>query len=771
MTYLVWYYSIRPNMSATKNTKKSKKAVKAVQVVEEEPELCSICLNTYTPILRKKCLCKFCGGDACSKCIERYLLDGFDDAHCVHCRVNYSDTALREICTKTYLQNVYFKHRQEVLINREKANLPGLQNAALRERRRRENNVIIGEIKKEILDLTEKEYELYIKSSKLYVAMAPLRAATASSPITDEVKEEMGKLKEEYNACQEEIDDLKVEIRKRRSQIYNIRTDEVRVDRDDGVVKEEEKRKFIRHCTRDGCQGFLSTAWKCAICEYYSCSKCFKTKTQKQDDPHECVKEDIETADLIKKDSKPCPNCGEFIMKSSGCFAKDTPILCWNGSYKMSQDITIGDELVGDDGAKRVVWDTFSGEDTLYEVEQAIGMNYTVNSKHTLVLKNTEGEIIEIVVRDYMKLSDEAKCVLYGYKINEVMYSISVKEVGKGTYYGWSVDCNRKFLLSDGTSVKNCSQMFCITCQTPFDWNTGKIVTSGVIHNPHYFEWLKRNGKSIQRNPADIPCGGYPDLWTLMNRVSRKLNPKVSGPFFEFFRICQELQEISERSYRTHLDNATMSDVNIKFLLNDCDEKTWGHKLARLERKRKLDSEVQEVFGAFRMVAVELINRVMNYTDAKDGVLKNFASLPFPKAEKFLLALNVEIKELVKMINDGMTQISIAHNYSVPYINGDVRYNIKTNNFAKSRVIKEQDNRSYKTVKDDETNSDEETITTSVVANGGAGRSVDEIPMTPMTPMTPMIPTIPILDFEADADSDKALQHAIEASIKEAAKF
>ena len=222
-----------------------------------------------------------------------------------------------------------------------------------------------------------------------------------------------------------------------------------------------------------------------------------KVKTQKHDDPHECLKEDIETAELIKKDSKPCPNCGEFIMKASGC-----------------------------------------------------------------------------------------------------------------------------------------SQMFCITCQTPFDWNTGKIVTSGIIHNPHYFEWLKRNGKSIQRNPADVPCGGYPDLWMLMRCVSRKVNAKISGEFFEFFRVCMEIQEISERSYRTHLDRATMTDVNIKFLLNECDEKLWGQKLARLERKRKLDSEVQEVFGAFRMVAVELINRVVNYNE--DGVLKSFAELPIPKAEEFL---------------------------------------------------------------------------------------------------------------------------------------
>jgi hypothetical protein len=301
--------------------------------------------------------------------------------------------------------------------------------------------------------------------------------------------------------------------------------------------------------------------------------------------------------------------------------------------------------------------------------------------------------------------------------------------------------------------------MFCITCQTPFDWNTGKIVTSGVIHNPHYFEWLKRNGKSIQRNPADIPCGGYPDLWTLMQRVSRKLNPKVTGSFFEFFRICQEIQEISERSYRSHLDNATMSEVNIKFLLNDCDEKLWGQKLARLERKRKLDSEVQEVFGAFRMVAVELINRVMNYNE--NGIIMSFEKLPFPKAEDFLSELNVEIKELVKMINDGMQQISIAHNYSVPYIDGEIRYCVKTKNFAKAVkgrggkvMVEDTDDTKSETDSDSEV----EEVKQPVVANGGAGRSADE---------TPDID----VDADADADADRALQEAIVVSLNEAHKL
>ena len=721
---------------------------------------------------------------------------------------------------------------------------------------------------------------------------------------------------------------------------------------------------------------------------------------------------------MIKKDSKPCPNCGEFIMKTSGCFAKDTPILLWNGGIKMSQDIKAGDELVGDDGTKRTVLDKNTGVDTLYEVQQNRGMTYVVNSKHTLVLKYTGekniywnesgqywsihwfdrdnlckksrlvrvidnktkeeaykeieefrdtlhlSEDIEIKVDDYMELNKSDKMRLLGFKssgviwekkevlldpylmgvylgdgindgmsfainadadpeildyilkwaekhdsevvhddmyrfrvrrrgnkINiqkaigrgascetcngckkkickvcdtpEIVYnndedykmsrknklseciehygllrnkkfiptdylindrdtrlkllagiidtdghlnkinkgrrimisssiksfaeqivllsrslgfattirpiskkgisfkkggekkdyddhyqinisgniceiptrierkkcvsstqnrlhtSIQVLEIGLGEYFGWKVDSNSRFLLIDSTVLKNCSQMFCISCQTPWDWNTGKVVTGGVIHNPHYYEWMKRNGTDVPRNPADVPCGGYPNAWEL-RRMPRGLPSSISNKFFEFHRICQELQDISERTYRSHIDQNAITDINVKFLLGDFDEVRWGQQLGKNERKRKRDNEVQEIFAAFRMVAVELLNRVQNYR-SEDDKINNFTLLPVPEAQKFVEALNVEIGALITMINDALRNVSISYSYSVPYIAIDGKYYaIKTKNFSdevkKKRGVKDEPLEEA-SAKEDET----------IEISGGGGSSHEDI--------------------------------------------
>jgi hypothetical protein len=350
----------------------------------------------------------------------------------------------------------------------------------------------------------------------------------------------------------------------------------------------------------------------------------------------------------------------------------------------------------------------------MYEVKQNNGMTYTVNSKHTLVLKyRTNGVVqdcvIPVVVQDYMVLPLESKSHLVGYKFNPTTHKeeyteFHVKEVGKGSYFGWSIDANRRFLLKDTTCVKNCDQMFCISCQTPFSWNTGKIVTSGPIHNPHYYEWLKRNGGNVQRNPADVPCGGFPHAWELV-RFPRGVNKDIANMFSEFHRICMELQDISTRTYRSHLDQDTMNEVNIKFLLDDIDEKKWGQLLATNEKKRKRDSEIQEVLGAFRMVAVELINRVQQFTD---GPIVRFTDLPAPRAEAFILELNKEIQELVRMINDALRGISISYSYSVPYISmtpaqGDrfTYYAARIKNFG-AEVKKKREKKGVKEELDDE---------------------------------------------------------------------
>lgn len=71
------------------------------------------------------------------------------------------------------------------------------------------------------------------------------------------------------------------------------------------------------------------------------------------------------------------------------CLAKGTKVLMYDGTVKSVEYITVGDIIIGDDGNPRTVTDLVGGEDELFEVEQTEGENYTVNGAHILSLRIT----------------------------------------------------------------------------------------------------------------------------------------------------------------------------------------------------------------------------------------------------------------------------------------------------------------------------------------------------------------------------------------------
>lgn len=87
------------------------------------------------------------------------------------------------------------------------------------------------------------------------------------------------------------------------------------------------------------------------------------------------------------------------------CHAKDTPIIMFDGSIKMVQDIVIGDKLMGDDSTSRTVLSLASGKDTMYKIIPEYGEDsFIVNKEHILCLK----------VDNYPKLS---KKIFDDYKV------------------------------------------------------------------------------------------------------------------------------------------------------------------------------------------------------------------------------------------------------------------------------------------------------------------------------------------------------------------
>ena len=219
---------------------------------------CNICANTC--VVSKKVQCPYCEEIACRNCYESYTLTITNDPQCMFCNKTWSNEYVDENYTKVFVNKRLKTHRESVLLDREKAMLPQTQPYVTREKERRRMDAEIDEWRK----IQQEIWKEYLKYSR--------------------------KIQENQNNI---------------ARLVNT-----------NLPVEECRKEFVRKCPKETCKGFLSTKWKCGLCESKVCKDCNEIIT---DEEHICNEDSKATIALIAKDTKPCPSCGTMIFKISGC--------------------------------------------------------------------------------------------------------------------------------------------------------------------------------------------------------------------------------------------------------------------------------------------------------------------------------------------------------------------------------------------------------------------------------------------------------------------
>lgn len=890
-------------------------------------------MDHYTAVIRKPIQCPYCPGAACRQCTSHYLLTSLNDPHCVHCKREWNREFIDTNLTQTFRKGALRLHRRKVLMDRERGRLPAMQ--------------VFVEARHDY----EEGMKVYTECYKLRKELKRKRnAMQAEFSVTDTLEQLMDRLRP-INAQRSELKSkmaaAEVKMRAANQVLYG---------------GQKEARQFIMKCPAEGCRGFLSTAWKCGTCQKFFCADCHAEKAEQRDETHQCNPDAKATASMIRQETRPCPKCGIRISKIEGCFAKDTPILRWDGHYTVAQDIKVGDVLVGDDGTPRIVEELVSGGDEMFEVTQRDGMRYVVNSKHKLALKFSgeksiywceseqawkvrwfdrqeqamkskkqrvsEGtskeeaysllkafcesltfeEVIEITVDDYMRLSENTKKQLMGFKsqgiqwepkdvsldpyllglwlgdgINdgmsfaanpdadpeilhfllnwceqnkaelihdeayrfrirrrevahgrlamgrgasceeckgckqkncilcdlpakpytdeveaglrhplkehldfydltrkpkhipdkylmnsrevrlqllaglidtdgyvgndgkrivisqanhtigkqieflarslgfvvhtdlvkkhqipfpnviakkdypahfrvnisgegiseiptlvarkkcvssnstkdEMRTSITVTSVGQGTYYGWSVSGpNRRFLLADFTVARNCDQMWCVSCQTTFSWNSGQILLNTVVHNPHYYEYLRRtNNGVIPREAGDVPCGGLPNAYMFTRQVMeiQQLSHEEKTDILDALRCLSDLQYVRLPQYPLRRPANTTQELDISYLRQEITEEQWGASLERMETSFERKKEIGLILQTMLHVGSEKFTQLENAPRT-------------PARAELALSLIAELRKVREYTNKCLVEKGIQMGMIVPQITKNWRW-------------------------------------------------------------------------------------------------
>lgn len=175
--------------------------------------------------------------------------------------------------------------------------------------------------------------------------------------------------------------------------------------------------------------------------------------------------------------------------------------------------------------------------------------------------------------------------------------------------------------------TEGCSQMWCVMCHTTFDWNSGEIVT-GYVHNPHFFEWARRNGRAIPRAPGDEPpqavaCnGGIPphEFFLQFARVMERSHGWKTNDvntIIRLYRVTTHMNDVTRARLRPRNQDEMRDDLRMKYLLDEITVDNYKTQLIKMERSREMVTALWHIAELFIRQATDTLRFVYNTRPTK----------------------------------------------------------------------------------------------------------------------------------------------------------
>ncbi len=205
------------------------------------------------------------------------------------------------------------------------------------------------------------------------------------------------------------------------------------------------------------------------------------------------------------------------------------------------------------------------------------------------------------------------------------------------------------------SKIDGCDQMWCPECKTAFSWSKG-TVEKGVIHNPHYYQWMREHGGGMPRNPQDhnndcgnlfygaarrihniveecmqarkyyeqfayhcstsvAPLPGDTDMLLveankmLTNTNEIRMECRLGDAFFSgFHRYINHMEQTELRPLRTAIQSREDNKVHIyEYILNEIDKDQLSNELIRLDNFNMKDRALRDIYEALVVVGKQMV--------------------------------------------------------------------------------------------------------------------------------------------------------------------
>jgi len=203
-------------------------------------------------------------------------------------------------------------------------------------------------------------------------------------------------------------------------------------------------------------------------------------------------------------------------ISGTGCFAKGTGVLMFDGSVRAVEDVVVGDRLMGMDNTQRRVLKEYRGNEKMFKITLRDSSEFTCNGSHILSLVNNDnegrwglqqGDIVDVSIYDYLKWSAKRKHLSKMFKSNRLEFPagdhLSIPPYVLGVWLGDGYSDGGRFACQESDSAiidKINSYGYTVYKGTsPLMWNApgllrSQLIELGLKDNKHIPEiYLKAN--------------------------------------------------------------------------------------------------------------------------------------------------------------------------------------------------------------------------------------------------------------------------------------